>query len=378
MEIATEVRDVYTFSPGPCSLPLGVQRSCHNSLWNFEDLGYGSLEIPGNSYESKILVKKCKENLRTLFELPENYSVLLMEGGAHLLNSGIPLNMIPEGGSANYLVTGFWGARTHKESLKYGNIKLVHEIVPQMNYIPDEKDWQIDTKGSYFHFTDNETLSGLEFKQVPYAQGQNIVADMTSSLGTKKLETNKYAVIYAAAQKNLGIAGNTVAFVRNDFIGKPQKMTPSYMDWRNMVDENFDYNMGIYSIYATNTYVDYLNQAPGKLEYWENLANQKAKLIWDVIDGSRGFFKPLCTKRDQRSRLNITFYCANDEKIDNLFIEEAAKIGLIELKGHAATKGVRASIYNGTQLEGVKKLRDFMLEFQEKNEVRIVNTLSRL
>lgn len=141
------------------------------------------------------------------------------------------------------------------------------------------------------------------------------------------------------------------------------------MDWRNMVNESYDQNFAAYPIYATNAYVEYLNQAPEGLAYWERLAGQKSELIWNAIDGSRGFFKPLCVRNDQRSRLNITFNSPS-EQLDALFLEEAVKIGLIELKGHPATKGLRASIYNGTQLEGVKKLRDFMVEFAEKHEVK--------
>lgn len=137
-----------------------------------------------------------------------------------------------------------------------------------------------------------------------------------------------------------------------------------------MVDDSYDQNLAAYPIYATNVFVKYLNSAPTGLAYWESLANEKAKLIWDAIDGSNGFYKPVCIKKEQRSRLNITFKCCEDENVDALFLEQAGKIGLIELKGHPATKGVRASIYNGTQLEGVKKLRDFMLEFQEKNQAK--------
>ncbi|EGR29978.1 phosphoserine aminotransferase, putative [Ichthyophthirius multifiliis] len=379
MQIEAEKRDIYTFSPGPCSLPLQVQNRCYDSLFTFQDTGISALEFSVDQFEYKEIHKKCKEELINLFDIPSTFEVLLMEGGAHLLNSSVPLNLLnDQNDTANYIVTGFWGARTYKEAQKFGKINLVHPILEKQNIIPKQQDWNVDENAKYFHYTDNETLSGLEFKKPPvFKNGQLLISDMTSSLGTKKIETDKYACIYAASQKNLGVSGSAIAFVRKNLLGKAQKYTPSYADWSNILSPDFYYHPATYLVYSTYTYVNYLNQAPGGIKYWEELSYKRSKIIWDIIDSSRGFFVPFCQNYDQRSRLNISFNCNNNDQLDNKFIQEAEQNGLIELRGHPATKGIRVSIYNGNQSEGIYKLRDFMNDFMEKNEIKI-NKLSKL
>ncbi|EGR32717.1 phosphoserine aminotransferase 1, putative [Ichthyophthirius multifiliis] len=297
MQIETEKRPIYTFSPGPCSLPL---------------------------------------------------KILLTEGGAHMYNSSIPLNLMSKDAHSNYLVTGFWGNRSYNEAKKYGKINLVHDILPQMNHIPDQKDWKLEKNASYLHFTDNETLTGIQFRQPPKLDGQILVSDMTSSLGR--------------------VSGCAIAIIRNDLIGKCQDITPSYMDFGKLSKNPFEFGQCVYPIYVVYEYMKYLNSAPNGIQYWEDLAQKKSDLIWQTIDSSNGFYIPYCINTDQRSTVNITFKCDGGDHLDNKFVQEAFEEGLIELKGHPATKGIRASIYNGTQVEGVKKLRDFMQDFIEKNK----------
>jgi len=332
--------------------------------------------------------------------VPDNYKVLFLQGGGTLQFSALPLNLMGKGRTiGDYAVTGQWGEKAYKECAKYGSANLVCNTKTPLveggkgfTRIPDVGEWKLGegNKVAFLHYTANETVNGVEFPSAPvlpesYSWSDNIwtessanyqpvplCTDMSSNFMTKNIECEKHAVIYAGAQKNIGPSGNCVVIVDDKYLGKGAEMgiCPTYCSYKAAADAGSMYNTpACYSIYVTGTYLKY-TKSKGGVNYWEELCGKKSKMIYDIIDDSdyKGFYtNPV--EVSARSRVNIPFQIkGGDDALEKKFLEEGKKrYKLYTLAGHRSVGGIRASLYNGTPMNGIEALRAFMIEFAQEN-----------
>lgn len=358
------------FSAGPSQLPREILIKAQDEMLNWKNTGSSVMEVSHRSAEFEATMKKLEEDFRKLLNIPKNYKVMFMQGGATLQFAAIPMNMLKGKKTANYLVTGAWSEKAAEEAKKYCNVNLVTPIPKPKKYqsIPSQDTWKVDQEGAYFYYCDNETIDGVEFDFVPNVPGQTLICDMSSNFGTKPIDFTKFGVVYGGAQKNLGPAGIAIVIVREDLIDKNvMPITPIMCNWKVALDNGSMYNTPpTFVLYMIDLNIQYM-LSKGGMDYYTKFTADKAKLIYDAIDGSKGFYiNPVA--KNARSKINLVFRIRNDEKLENEFAAEAKKLGMIELKGHRSVGGMRASLYNGMPLESVVKLRDLMIAFQKKKE----------
>lgn len=354
---------VYNFSAGPGILPEKVLMRAQEEMMNYEGSGMSVMEM---SHRSKIFQKifqHAKESFIELMNIPDNYAVLFLQGGASSQFSMIPLNLLKE--KADYAVTGNFSSIAAKEAGKYGKIHIAYDGKENgYSHIPSQDELVLDPEASYFHYCANNTIFGTEWNYVPETNGVVLAADMSSDITSRVIDVSKYGLIYAGAQKNMAPAGLTVVIIRRDLAGSAADITPLMFDYQRMIDKDSMYNTPpCWCIYMFGLMMDWLKEAGG-IEKIEQIKKNKAKLLYDVLDESK-LFIPHADK-SSRSDMNVTFR-TGDEELDKKFVAEAAERGLVNLKGHRLTGGIRASIYNAMPLEGVEKLRDFMIEFEKGN-----------
>ena len=306
-------------------------------------------------------------SIRRIFEVPNNYKVLLMAGGGTGQFSAVPLNLLKEGQSADYCVTGFWSERALTEAKKFGSAKNVINL-SKFNTIPEEPSWNRSEDASYFYYCDNETIHGVEFPFIPGGDDKcasvPLVADMSSNLGSRAFDVNKFGVCYAAVHKNLGPAGCTVVIAREDLLGSASTHCPTILDYEQIARGNSVINTPTtFSIYVTKLVLDWLEDNGG-LPQMEQNSQVKAKLLYDVIDNSNDFYT--CEVLPQfRSRCNVVFRIkGGDELLEKGFVEAAKLNNLLALEGHFTVGGLRASLYNAVSVSVVEKLAHFMQDFQ--------------
>jgi len=361
---------VYNFSAGPSMMPVEVLDSLQKNLVNYEKTGMSVMEMSHRGKEFVGIAKEAEKDLRDILDVPADYKVIFSQGGATLQFSAIPFNMLGAKTAADYLITGQWGEKAHKESTKYctGNAACNSKST-KFTTIPKKEDWKLDPEAAYVHYCDNETVNGVEFSYTPDVGEVPLVADMSSNFVSKKIDVRKHAVIYAGVQKNLGPAGMCVNIVRPDFAaGQSElKICPTYCSWKTMGDNESMYNTpACWTWYVMGEYLKYTKKVGG-LAHWEEVSAKKSGMIYDVIDGSDGFYS--CpVEKSARSRMNIPFTIGGDEVLEKKFLEDAKKVKLYTLAGHRSVGGCRASLYNGMPMEGVETLRSFMKSFQEENQ----------
>eukprot|EP00933_Yihiella_yeosuensis_P016183 TRINITY_DN1391_c0_g1_i1.p1 TRINITY_DN1391_c0_g1~~TRINITY_DN1391_c0_g1_i1.p1 ORF type:complete len:370 (-),score=105.98 TRINITY_DN1391_c0_g1_i1:328-1437(-) len=362
---------VYNFSAGPSMMPVEVLQELQNDMVNYKGCGMSVMEMSHRGKDFMAIASEAEKNMRDIFNVPSDYKVILNQGGATLQFSSIPMNLL--GGAktkADYLVTGQWGEKAHKECGKYGTGQLACNTKPsKFTTIPDKSEWKLDPEAAYVHYCANETVNGVEFKSTPDVGDVPLIADMSSNFCSKPIEVSKHAYIYAGLQKNLGPAGICVGFVRPDFAdgSKEMKICPTYCSWKIQASNDSMYNTpACYTLYAMGEYLKYTKKVGG-IAHWDELSNKKSTLLYDAIDGSDGFYNCPVDKAC-RSRINVPFTInGGDEAMEKKFMEEAKKLKLYTLAGHRSVGGCRASIYNGMPLEGVSILADFMKSFQTEN-----------
>ncbi|CAI2373448.1 unnamed protein product [Moneuplotes crassus] len=360
--------EIYNFSAGPCCLPKEVLKKAQEELLDWNGTGISVMEMSHRSKAFKDITGKAEKDLRTLMNIPDNYHVLFLQGGASLQYSAIPFNLLDDNKKMNYLVTGFWGAGAFRNAKKVGDVTEVIKPLETYNGCTDFSEWTIDKDAKYFHFCDNETVDGVEFHNFPYEElkDQLLVCDMSSNLCSRSVDWNRYGLVYAGAQKNVGPAGVTIVIVRDDLVGKQLDITPDVMNYKKHVDSpGHCYNTPCcWSIYMAGLNIEYMLKKG--LDKIEEEAQTKSSMLYDYIDGTEGYYvNPVDPA--YRSRINIPFRVKSDEKLEEKFVEEAKKEGLVQLKGHVSVGGIRASIYNAMPIEGVKKLVSFMEKFKEEN-----------
>lgn len=356
---------VMNFSAGPACLPLDVLERAQDELLNWHASGMSVMEMSHRGKEFQSIIAKTEADLRMLLNIPDNYRVLFAQGGASTQFSCVPLNLSASpDDTVDYIVTGSWSKKAVKEAEKYANVNVV--ATGDNASIPPVGSWNLSSDAKYVHYCDNETIQGVEF-QVPPAVGDKVlVADMSSNFCSKPLDVSKFGVIYAGAQKNVGPAGVTIVIIREDLIGKARSITPTMLDYKTLADDNSLYNTPpCWSIYMCGLVFEKMLE-DGGLVAVQKANKQKAQILYDIIDSSNGFYN--CpTEHSVRSLMNVPFTIPKSADLEKQFIDEAAKKGMVQLKGHRSVGGMRASIYNSMPQDSVVALTEFMLEFAEKH-----------
>lgn len=357
----------YNFNAGPSALPLEVLEKAQKELVNFNNTGMSIMEMSHRSKDYDEVHNNAIALLKKLFSIPDNYEVLFLQGGASLQFTMVPMNFLNEGQTASYILTGSWSEKAYKEAKLFGNpVEAASSKENQYRNIPtlDEIKW--NDNDAYVHLTSNNTIYGTEWKEFPNTGDIPLIADMSSDIMSKPVDVSKFALIYAGAQKNLGPSGVTVAIIRKDLLEKANTNIPTMLKYNTHADKNSLYNtpptFGIYMLGEVLKWVD----EKGGLEAIAKNNEAKAKVIYDVIDNSNGFYKGHATP-ESRSLMNITFRVA-DEELEKQFLAEAKEAGFVGLNGHRSVGGCRASAYNAVPFEACKALADFMIEFQKKHQ----------
>ncbi len=353
---------VYNFAAGPAVMPLEALETAAREMCCYGSAGMSVMEM---SHRSKMYLPIYQETvslIRELMHVPDNYSVLLLQGGATQQFASIPMNLLNKSGRADYIDSGNFAHGALVEAGKYGQARCVASSrEDNYRYIPawDEKDF--DPEADYFYITTNNTIFGTRFDKLPETGNVPLVADMSSNILSEPYDVSRFGVIYAGAQKNIGPAGVTVLIVRNDLPGHCLPITPKIMDWQKQIENDSMINTPpTYAIYMAGLCLKWLKKQGG-VEGIAPLNIEKSNLLYDVIDNSRLFRGT--ADRASRSRMNVTFVTDSPDR-DAEFVKEAAARGLVNLKGHRLVGGIRASIYNAMPIEGVRALADFMKEFE--------------
>jgi phosphoserine aminotransferase len=362
---AKRTERVYNFNPGPAVLPLPVLEEVQRDLLALPS-GMSVLEISHRSKEFDAILAGAEGDLRTLLELPANYKVGFLQGGASLQFTMVPMNFLPKDSSADYILTGHWAQAALKEAKKLGKVNVAATTESEnFSRIPRHEELKLDPNAAYVHFTSNNTIYGTEWATEPETGAVPLVCDASSNLLSKRIDAKKYAMIYAGAQKNLGPAGVTVVIVRDDLLARVPAGLPAMLDLKLQIEKGSVYNTPpVFAIYVLRLVMKWL-LAMGGLAEIERRNAEKAKLLYDAIDGSGGFYRGAAEK-GSRSRMNITFRLPSEE-LEKKFVDEAKAVKLVGLAGHRSVGGIRASIFNAFPPEGVLALVAFMKEFHQQN-----------
>lgn len=356
---------VFNFSAGPAVLPEEVLRDLASEMLDYNGSGMSVMEMSHRSKEYEAIINEAEADLRDLMNIPDNYKVLFLQGGAHQQFAMIPMNLM-KNGKADYIITGQWAKKAWQEANIYGEARAVASSADKtFSYIPDCSDLDIDKDADYVYICENNTIYGTKFKELPNTKGKTLVADVSSCFLSEPIDVTKYGLIYGGAQKNIGPAGVVIVIIREDLITEDTlEKTPTMFKYKTHADNASMYNTpNTYGIYVCSKVFKWLKKQGG-LEGIYELNKKKAKMLYDFLDSS-SLFKGTVRKED-RSLMNVPFI-TGDEELDAKFVKEAKAAGFVNLKGHRSVGGMRASIYNAMPIEGVEKLVEFMKAFEEEN-----------
>lgn len=362
---------IYNFSAGPAVLPEEVLLEAQKDLFALPGVGMSILEISHRSKTYDAIHQEAKEGLKKLLNIPDDYAILFLQGGASLQFSMVPLNLMPPKNKADYILTGSWSKKAMKEAKRVGTVNVAattEEGEGDKKYfkrIPKQSELKLDPDAAYVHFTSNNTIFGTEWSTEPEVGNVPLVCDASSDILSKPIDIKKYGLIYAGAQKNMGPSGVTLVIIRKDLLERSQDSLHTMLNYKIHAENDSLYNtpntFGIYIIKLVTKWLLGL----GGLEEMYKINKKKAQLLYDCIDQSGGFYKGHAEK-DSRSLMNVTFNLATEE-LEKKLIDEATKAGFSGLKGHRSVGGLRASIYNAFPIKGVEALVDFMKDFQRRN-----------
>lgn len=358
------MKRVYNYSAGPSVLPEEVLRQAADEMLVYQQSGMSVMEMSHRSSDFIDIFQECKQRLIRLLSIPEDYEVLFLQGGASLQFAMIPMNLTSRYHRVQLIDTGAWATKAAKEAKLFGEVDVLASSKDKnYSYIPKINQEQINPNSDYLYITNNNTIYGTTYHQLPPTDGLPLVADMSSDILSKPIEVAKYALIFAGAQKNMGPAGVTIVIVRKDLLEKIPAGLPTMLDYRTHSQKDSMFNTPpTYSIYMVGKVLRWLEQKGG-VEAMAKANKQKATLLYDFIDSS-AFYQGTVNLQD-RSMMNIPFVLA-DKKYEAMFLEQAEESGLVNLKGHRSVGGMRASLYNGMPLAGVEALIDFMKEFERR------------
>ena len=356
---------IYNFSAGPAVLPLPVLEEARQNLLSLPGVGMSVLEISHRSRAFDEIILGADADIRKLAGISDDYQVLFLQGGASLQFSMVPMNLLPEGGKADYILTGSWAKKAMKEAQRIGTVNVAATSEPEnFNRIPGQEELKLDPEAAYVHFTTNNTIHGTEWKYDPAVGKVPLVADSSSDILSRPIDVERYALIYAGAQKNLAPAGVTLVIIRKDLLERSSNTLHTMLNYNTHAKERSLYNTPpVFAIYVMRLVLKWLLDQGG-LEEIKRRNDEKAKILYDVIDSTqfyRGHAQP-----DSRSLMNVTFRLASED-LEKQFVSEATKAGLDGLKGHRSVGGIRASIYNAFPKDGVETLAAFMREFERIN-----------
>jgi phosphoserine aminotransferase len=355
---------VYNFSAGPSMLPLEVLEKAASEMLNYNGSGMSVMEMSHRSPVYDEIIKEAEALLRKLMNIPDNYKVLFLQGGASTQFAAVPLNLMKTG-KADYIVSGQFSGKAQKEAMKYGEAKIVASSKEaNFSYIPKTERSSFSADADYVHVCFNNTIYGTKFPYIPDTGDIPLVADMSSCIISEPVDVSKFGVIYAGAQKNMAPAGLTLVIIREDLMGNARENTPSMLDYKLMADNDSMYNTPpCYCIYIAKLVYEWI-LGLGGLEKMKEMNEKKANLLYDYLDSQDYYIAPV--EKESRSMMNVTFV-TGDADLDKKFAKEAEANGLKNLKGHRSVGGMRASIYNAMPYEGVEKLVEFMKEFAKNN-----------
>ncbi|ABJ90664.1 3-phosphoserine/phosphohydroxythreonine transaminase [Buchnera aphidicola] len=357
---------IYNFNPGPAMLPKEVLLEIKKNFLNWNNSGFSITEISHRSSSFIEFTIQVEKDLRNLLHIPENYNILFSHGGARGQFSAIPMNLIKKFKKPDYINSGYWSKCAAKEAKKYCEPNIINVkryTKNKQKYIESPINWKITSKHTYLHYCPNETIEGIEIFEEPILLNKIIIGDFSSTILSRKINIKKYGMIYACAQKNIGPAGITIIIIRNDLLISCKKKIPSILDYQLLFKSKSMLNTpSIFSWYVSGLVFKWIKNLGG-LNVIEKKNIKKAKILYKYLNSTNFYYN--CILPSNQSRMNVTFNLYKNE-LTNFFIQESEKSGLYGLKGHSIIGGLRASIYNAMPIEGVKKLIQFMKNFEKK------------
>jgi len=355
---------VYNFNPGPAALPLSVLKEIKEDLISYKGEGLSILEMShrGKTFES--IIKQADSLLREVMAIPTGYKIIFMQGGATLQFAAVPLNLLPDNQSADYIITGSWAKSAFKEAQKLNKKVRSAASSESSNFDHIPAEFSLDPNAAYVHITSNNTIFGTQWHKYPETSLVPLVCDMSSDIACRPVDVSKFALIYAGAQKNIGPAGITIVIIRDDLLQKSPNNIPTMTNYKLIAEKESLYNTPpTFSIYVLKLVMEWIKKEGG-LDKIGKINQQKADLVYNVIDAG-GFYRGTVQKAN-RSIMNVTFRLPSED-LENKFVSEAKEKNMIGLKGHRSVGGIRASLYNAVSLEAVQALANFMKEFEKKN-----------
>jgi len=355
----------FNFSAGPAMLPTAVIERAQQELLDWNDSGMSVMEMSHRGKEYMSIATKAEQDLREVMSIPDNYKVLFLQGGASSQFAMVPLNLLGDKQSADYLNTGMWSKKAIAEAKRYCTVNIAADTSSDgFTTVPAQDSLKLNPDAAYVHYTPNETIGGVEFDYIPETGGVPLIADMSSTILSRPIDVSKFAMIYAGAQKNIGPAGLTIVIIREDLLGNAAENTPAMFNYETHASNGSMYNTpATYSWYMAGLVFEWIKEQGG-LEAIGEINKRKAEKLYTVIDSSDFYGSPVA--KNGRSWMNVPFTLA-DADLDGAFLAGASERGLITLKGHRSVGGMRASIYNAMPEEGVDALVAYMQEF-EKNQ----------
>ena len=356
---------VYNFSAGPSMLPEEVLRTAAEEMMEYGNSGQSVMEMSHRSKEYQAIFDETEANLREIMNIPDNYEVLFLQGGASTQFAMVPLNLMTKNGKADYIITGQWANKAYKEAARYGAAREVASSKDKtFSYIPKTTAADFDPEADYVHICMNNTIYGTKYHTLPDTGDVPLVADISSCILSEPIDVTKFGMLYAGAQKNVAPAGVTIVIIRKDLIGNAMDITPTMLNYATHSENGSMFNTPpCYAIYIAGLTFKWIKKMGG-LEKMKEINEKKAKILYDFLDNSK-LFKGTVVPED-RSLMNVPFV-TGDEELDAKFVAEAKKAGFVNIKGHRSVGGMRASIYNAMPVEGVEKLVEFMKKFEEEN-----------
>jgi phosphoserine aminotransferase len=355
---------IFNFAAGPAILPESVLEQAAREMLEWRSSGMSVMEMSHRGKDFISIAESAEADLRELLAVPAQYKVLFLQGGATLQFAAIPMNLLRGKSGADYVNTGEWSKKAIKEAKRYCAVNIAASAEDKnFTYAPPQSDWKLDSNAAYVHVCTNETIGGVEFHWVPDTGAVPLVADMSSHILSRPVDVSKYGLIYAGAQKNIGPAGLVIVIVREDLLGHALPATPGVLDYKAQAESDSMLNTpATYSIYIAGLVFQWLKKTGG-LKKMEEINRAKAAVLYDFLDQTEFYYSPVA--RYDRSLMNVPFRLKN-ESLNDEFLKQAKGRGLVELKGHRAVGGMRASIYNAMPIEGVKALVEFMRDFQAR------------
>ncbi len=358
---------VYNFSAGPSMLPESVLKRAAAEMLDYEGSGQSVMEMSHRSKTFDKIIKDAEALLREIMNIPDNYKVLFLQGGASQQFSAVPLNLMNKNKKADYIITGQWAKKAYQEACRYGDAKAVASSADKtFSYIPKTDKSMFREDADYVYICVNNTIYGTVYNELPDTGDIPLIGDISSNILSTPIDVSKFGALIAGAQKNMAGAGVTIVIIREDLIGNAMDITPTMLDYKTQADADSLYNTPpCYTIYIAKLVLDWIKEEFGSLEKMKEHNVKKANLLYDFLDSSE-MFKGTVEKED-RSLMNVPFV-TGDADLDAKFVKEATEAGFVNLKGHRSVGGMRASIYNAMPYEGVEKLVEFMKKFEADNK----------